>query len=235
MAFEFLILGAGRGGTSLLAGLLDGHPGLEVGFECDAMAILMAHAAAERGPSPGRALRFRRRCDELGAASEVGRWGNKITTEQLRGLEDDGRDPGAVLEHFFDEVMAGIHVIFILRDGRTCVRSKMNRKGLDVAEAAERWRYSVRVHDALLGRANGSILRFEELLSDPEGVLTPVCEALGVGWDAAMLSGTESDKMRPEYRRTGLDARAAEVGEVPDGCLELIRDDLLRLGYARAR
>ena len=42
MSFEFLVIGAGRSGTSLLAGLLDSHSRLELGFEQDSEAILLA-------------------------------------------------------------------------------------------------------------------------------------------------------------------------------------------------
>lgn len=231
MSFEFLIVGAGRGGTSLLAGLLDAHPELEVGFEVDSTEHLMARGQKVPRPSVERASRFRARCDELGADSAVPRWGNKITTEQLRGLEDDERPPQDVLEHFFNDVFRDVHVVFVLRDGRSCVRSKMNRRGFDVASACDRWRYSVTVHDALVGRPKTSILRFEDLVCDPKTTLTPVCESLGTSWSPLMLDGTASEKMRPEYRRSGLDQQASDVTEVPEGCLDLIADDLRRLGY----
>ena len=39
--FDFLVIGAGRGGTSLLAGLLDSHPLIEVGFELHSIDTLM--------------------------------------------------------------------------------------------------------------------------------------------------------------------------------------------------
>ena len=231
MAFEFLIVGAGRGGTSLLAGLLDSHPELEVGFEVDSIEYLMAPGRERPAPSTERATLFRKRCDELGAATASARWGNKITTEQLRGLENDGRARSDVLAQFFDVAFGDVHVVFVLRDGRSCVRSKMRRKGFGVEDAVDRWRYSVVVHDALIGRPKTDIVRFEDLLADPEGTLSPVCASLGVAWSPAMLEGTTSEKMRPEYRRAGLDGSASDVTDVPEGCLELIADDLRRLGY----
>ena len=45
--FEFLVIGAGRGGTSLLAGLLDFHDQLDVGFEQYSEACLAGTAFAE--------------------------------------------------------------------------------------------------------------------------------------------------------------------------------------------
>ena len=228
MSFEFLVLGAGRSGTSLLAGLLDCHPRLEVGFEQDSQAILMA--AGE--PSRCRAVRFRSRCEEYALGFPEQRWGNKITTEQIRGLEDDGRDPTQVLVHFFDEVMKGIAGIFILRDGRTCVRSKTNRNpDLTIEEASRRWCYSVFVHDFLLDRSDVVVLRFEDLVADARSALIPVCDRLNVEWDDAMLAGTWNQKLLPEYRQAGFSRAPIAVGEPPAGCMSIIGQDLHRLGY----
>ena len=232
MSFEFLVIGAGRSGTSLLAGLLDSHPRLELGFEQDSQAILLA--AGE--PSRRRAVRFRSRCEEYALGFPKQRWGNKITTEQIRGLEEDGRDPAEVLAHFFDEVMKGITKIYILRDGRTCVRSKVNRNRgrLTIEEASRRWCYSVFVHDFLKERDDAVVLRFEDLVADARSVLTPVCDRLGVAWNDAMLAGTRNEKMLPEYRRTGFSLAPTVIDGLPAGCMSIIEADLHRLGYLDA-
>lgn len=229
MSFEFLVIGAGRSGTGLLAGLLDSHPRLEVGFEQDSEAILLA--AGE--PSWRRAMRFRSRCEECASGFPEQQWGNKITTEQIRGLEDDGRDPAEALAHFFDEVMRGITKICILRDGRTCVRSKMNRnrRGLAIEEASRRWCYSVFVHDFLADRGDAVVLRFEDLVADARSVLMPVCDRLGVEWDDAILAGTRNEKLPPEYRQTGFNPAPTVVDDLPAGCMSIIEADLHRLGY----
>ena len=232
MSFEFLVIGAGRSGTSLLAGLLDSHPRLELGFEQDSQAILLA--AGE--PSRRRAVRFRSRCEEYALGFPKQRWGNKITTEQIRGLEEDGRDPAEVLAHFFDEVMKGITKIYILRDGRTCVRSKVNRNRgrLTIEEASRRWCYSVFVHDFLKERDDAVVLRFEDLVADARSVLTPVCDRLGVAWNDAMLAGTRNEKMLPEYRRIGFSLAPTVIDGLPAGCMSIIEADLHRLGYLDA-
>jgi len=236
----FLIVGAGRGGTSLLAGLLDSHPQLAVGFERHAVPILMGKRLLDFGRGKKlihkRAQAFRQ-AGLADAARHAGKiWGNKITTEQIFGLEDhnaaNSAAPVDVLDYFFQTSMAGVKVVFILRDGRSCVRSKMNRTGQSLETACERWRYSVRVYRYLREHHGEHVcIRFEDLLAEPEATLGQICQLLGVEFSSSMLEGTESDKMLPEYRRNGLDPTAASLGNVPDGCVELIRDDLCRCGY----
>ena len=96
-SFHFLVIGAGRGGTSLLAGLLDQHPRLEVGFEKFSVKYLMGRSLRLR--AFGRRQRlladrtgaFRRACLAESQRFPGLLWGNKITTEQLYGLENGGR------------------------------------------------------------------------------------------------------------------------------------------------
>jgi len=47
--FKFLVLGAGRGGTSLIAGLLDYHSELTVAYELCARGYLMGEELPYRG------------------------------------------------------------------------------------------------------------------------------------------------------------------------------------------
>lgn len=232
MSFESLVIGADRSGTSLLTALPDDHPRLEVGFERDPEADLPAVGE----PSRRRAVRSRSRCEEYATGYLEQRWGNKIATERIRGLEDDGRHPAEVLAHFFDEVMTGISRIHILRDGRTCVRSRMNRseRGLILEEACRRWCCSVFAHDFLVVRDDAADLRFEELVADARSASMPVCERLDVEWNDAMLTGAWNEKLPPEYRRTGFDPAPAVVTDLPAGCMSIIEPDLPHLGYPDA-
>jgi hypothetical protein len=81
--FEFLVVGAGRGGTSLLAGLLDFHDQLDVGFEQYSEAYLAGTALAAVKSSDifeTRVLAFLRGCQEEAARVPDQRYGNKITS-----------------------------------------------------------------------------------------------------------------------------------------------------------
>jgi hypothetical protein len=238
-AFRFLILGAGRGGTSLLAGLLDAHPKLEVAFEAHARACLMGEQLPPecrgRGPTAGhdRGLAFRDACEGDAQRCPEHIWGNKITTEQLAGLEQTGIAAVDAWSIFFQDCLPDVPVLFILRDGRTCVRSKVQRAGLSPSEAAERWRYCVRVGEHVQRHCARSLtVRYEDLVGEPADVLGRTCQFLGVEYDPAMIAGTNNPKMPKIYRRDDIDASRLERDGVPPECLPLIADDLRRLGYA---
>jgi hypothetical protein len=242
-ALTFLIVGAGRGGTSLLAALLDAHPDLEIGFEHASVACLMGSSlpVAFQSCDPSRLAHdriaaFLACCNEEARQHPGKRWGNKITTEQIGGLEVHNQvnlaRPINVLEVFFEEALAAVPVIFILRDGRTCVRSKMARTGQPLETACTRWRYSVRVLDYLRSRHKAFYwLRYEDLVREPETTLAGLCRFLAIRYDERMLRGTSTTKLLPEYRRDGIERARLGLEGVPDGCVTLIEDDLRRYGY----
>lgn len=156
--FKFLIIGAGRGGTSLLAGLLDYHSQLEVGIELYTHEYLLGkrlpEADAQQFRARGRA--FVEACEQE-AAKHVDRiLGNKITTEQLYWLESHNTVHADaqidVFDTFFNDLLGGLKMIFILRDGRTCIRSKMKRNAVSFEAACDRWLYSVAVQNSLFSR-----------------------------------------------------------------------------------
>jgi hypothetical protein len=242
-ALIFLIVGAGRGGTSLLAALLDAHPDLEIGMEHASVACLMGKSlpVGSQSGDPShlaydRIAAFLACCTEEVRRHPGKRWGNKITTEQLSGLEDHNEvnraRPINVFEVFFDDALAAVPVVFILRDGRTCVRSKMARTGQPLETACARWRYSVRVLDHLRSRHREfHWLRYEDLVREPEVTLGGLCCFLGVHYDERMLRGTSTTKLRPEYRRDSIDPGTLGLEGVPEGCVPLIEGDLRRYGY----
>jgi hypothetical protein len=237
---RFHVLGAGRGGTSLLAALLDAHPALEVGFERHAVSYLMGEAIAPGGPQPlhQRLATYLKACrgDAAAAAAEGRIWGNKITTEQVFGLEtawqQESAPPPDLLDVVFNGYLKDQLIVFVLRDGRSCALSKMRRAGLPLAEACRRWQLSVRCWEVLQRRPFPTLcLRFEDLLAQPQATLTPICSQLGLAFDPAMLAGTGSDRLLPEYRRDGFDLSRAADTDLPAEGLALIADDLLACGY----
>lgn len=245
-SFRFLIVGAGRGGTSLLTGLLDGHSRLEAAFEMFAVKRLsgesgplrrvVAQTLKRRRVIHERVRAFKRDCLREARKHPGLLWGNKITTEQIRLLEDHNRlNPHAqvdVLDFFFRESFGDVKVVFILRDGRACVRSKMTRAGLSLEEACERWRYSVKVYKYLSEeRSNRISLKFEDLLREPSVELSRVCEFLEVEYEPRMLKGTLSEKIPPEYRRPSFAEEKARAGFEDDGLLSLIEDEMRYCGY----
>ncbi len=220
--FAPLVVGAGRGGTSLLAALLDAHPQLDVGFEAHAALLLDAGVEPRE-----RMRRYREHCERSAQGSAGRAWGNKVTTEQIHALGPDGG--GEAIELFF-EGLADTPTIFVLRDGRACVESKVRRAGVSYEEAARRWRFSVEAFRYL--RPRGSlVVGFEQLLDDPRRTLGAVCEFLGIPFSERMHEGTSSAKLVPEYRREGIDPSRAAPPRLPAEIYDSIAADLRTCGY----
>jgi LPS sulfotransferase NodH len=243
--FHFLIVGAGRGGTSLLTGLLDSHSRLEVGFEKFSIDFLMGQKMPRRswfrGRGNGRLIHdrvsaFKRACLSEARSYPGQLWGNKITTEQIYGLEDHNRlNAGAgmdILDFFFHKSLPESKVIFILRDGRTCVRSKVNRTGQSIELACARWKFSVQVYKYLAERhLNNVVVRFENLLQQPVSELSRICDFLGVNFEEKMLDGTMNPKIPPEYRQDSIAKAKLAALANDEEWHSLIAEDLSYCGY----
>ncbi|PPD49299.1 MAG: sulfotransferase [Methylobacter sp.] len=235
---NFLIVGAGRGGTSLMAGLLDYHPKLEVGFELFSVAYLMGKELPYQGDGMfhQRATAFISACKQMAGNHPNSLWGNKITTEQLFGLEDhNAANPGQtinVLDTFFNDYLKNTKIIFILRDGRTCVNSKVRRTGQPMEMACKRWKYSVECYQFFSNHhANNLCVRFETLLHQPQAVLMEICQFLGVQYEQTMLDGVGNKKLSPEYIHEKIDTSKTKQIELPDEFFSMIEEDLKYCGY----
>ena len=203
--FEILVLGAGRSGTSLLAGLLDAHSKLTVRQEFAAAPFLMGLDRSQPMASDEAARAFREACaQEAGRQANI--WGNKITTEQL-DLLINGEDPRSYFEMLSGFLFKDLHIIYIIRDPRTCVWSKMQRSGCDFETGRARYRRSIYWHRLLQERDGVQIteMRFEKLILDPEKELRFLCHHLDIAFEQKMLSGTSNIKMSEKYRRSHFD------------------------------
>ncbi|MGO1118057.1 sulfotransferase family protein [Rhodovibrionaceae bacterium A322] len=236
---EFFLLGAGRGGTSLLTGLLDFHPQLEVGYE----AFAGSHLAAPRdsgssttGERDARMASFLKICKEEAEKHPGKIWGNKLTTEHLfRSAEQDfSRQNNAeeTLRAFLNQVVDQRKLIFVLRDGRAAVLSKMQRANRSIEEACWRWRFSVLCYRYLKDtHRECHLLRFEDLLADPQNELQKICDYLGLPFDVKMLEGFNSPKIPSFYKQQGIVSEKAAAPDIPAEALALITDDLKACGY----
>jgi len=237
--FKFLIIGAGRGGTSLLAGLLDSHSRLEVGFELFSVACLMGKQIQTIDESQiiqNRTHIFYESCVQESNKYPNKFWGNKITTEQLFGLEDhniiNSDKKIDIIEHFFNQTLAGIKIIFILRDGRTCIRSKMQRTGQSFELASQRWKFSVRIYQFLKENHQDNIcIKFEDLLINPTKILTDICNFLQIPFEESMLKGTNNPKILPEYRQTQFDKSKMNVIDLQEDAYKSILNELKYCNY----
>jgi hypothetical protein len=239
--FQFLVIGAGRGGTSLLAGLLDAHPDITMGFEAFATDYLKGYKIAHSDYAhmlDERIAAFQQACSKEADKHPGKLWGNKITTEQIAGLEDyNSLFPFAkknIFDAFFNQMAT--NVIFILRDGRNCVASKVKRTGQAWELAAHRWRYAVRVYEYLQAQHPRTLfVRFEDLVTSPKDELMRIAKFLGINYCDEMLTGTQNHNMLMDYRRPGFDLHTTNINSlnIPSFCFEIMRDDLQTCGYVK--
>jgi len=236
-ASSLLVVGAGRGGTSLTAALLDGHPEIEVAFELGS-DLLVARDTSH--PARQRAQSLRALCEGEATDSSARIWGNKLTTEQVAALVPiDGSSSvplapeiAATIAEFFVDVFRDWKVVFVLRSGPACIMSKVRRAGLAPTVAARRWILSVGCCQLLAdSHPNLHVLHFEDLVTRPEVTLAAVCNFLDVEFDPIMLTATTSDKLLPEYRRVGIDVATAAPVEVPDEIVAGIGPAMQMAGY----
>lgn len=142
-------------------------------------------------------------------------------------------------------------VIAIVRDGRDVVRSlrsSLNDRSRSVSLACLEWRRSLRAleqagerltHDQLL------VIRFEELIAQPQAILESVCRHIGEEYEPRMLLPEATSGVVPQHekrwkgeavreldaskaavwQRSGTDSPAARQAEF------LLRRELQRAGY----
>ena len=234
--FRFMLLGAGRSGTSLLAALMDEHPEIEVGFELYGNACLRGQDIPDNRDTMfyDRSGSFIERCMQQADGAEKSIWGNKITTEKLGGLNKHNlynQPPVPVLDTFFNQYLANVKVIYILRDGRACIQSKLRRTKQSLESAVTWWKYAVEIYEFLQPRPQTLFVRYESLVAQPANTLTEIFRFLGVEYDPQVLQGTMSPKLLETYRNPGINQTLAHNFDHQHPCVPMIHAELSRCGY----
>lgn len=226
------MLGAGRGGTSLVGSLLNSHPKLSIALEAHTYDFLVgASKEAQALSAPERLKLFIKNC-KSSAAAAPNPWGNKITTEQLDFLLEPSQAESD-RKWIYKRLLAKKKIVYVCRDGRTCVHSKMERTQTDYATAVARWKSSVAWLKFLQSQPKIKLytLRFEELLREPKEQLTSVCNFLEIPYSEDMLQGVSSNAISQDYRQQGIDCSKALVPQKALAYTNDLRSELEYLGY----
>lgn len=212
--FKFLVTGPGRGGTSLLAALLDAHSDLRMGMELGAELLIRKNTrAASPDEAKERLQQFDKACKSF--AKGKGFWGNKITTEQFGFAENFGE--GGYREQFLIPFLKKRKLIFIVRDGRSCIDSKMQRTGADFATALYYWQHAIKLLRTLHPTHQKMLLvRYENLVKNPTEELKEILAFLDKPFQQEMLDATTSNLMLEDYRQASVDASKAAVPNWPE-------------------
>ncbi len=215
-----LLLGCDRSGTTLLQNLLNAHSeimiiyeqGIVYPFECvyrERGAEAVVHLARQRGLLEGVETFNEDAIHQCGGdisfAHLMAELFRRQASKQGKRLWGDKRPDYTAQISRLAQLFPNAFFIHIVRDPRAVAFSwaKTDWGPMTVYHAAEVWKK--RVRDARLAleqlEPQRSIsVRFEELLEDPEFVLTQICAAIGIKFDAQMLESTRREKSRLNER-----------------------------------
>ncbi len=256
------ITGFARSGTSLLANLLNRQPRVTVWSDGYAGPLAVADAVGgfRRILDPAQRsqalARHKLALDNQGARTELTT--NDFTTAAelyRRALDELGREDDIVVghkvtgygphtdvfRHILDET--DVHCICILRDVRDVVLSQRHRTG--TAIDPDSWSLFARRSRALQGHPRLVVIRYEDLIRNPEATLAPIEALLGIRIDTRVETlayrGSESWTENSSFHDVGrlFDPRPIERWRehVGDPAVRFAAwwcaDELERWGYAK--
>lgn len=204
MDSPFFIVGCGRSGTTLLRSMLNQHSRLAIPFE--SLFMIDYLRAQER-------VSVETLKSVLLKDYEFANWNLQVERHQLAGIETATELMDRIHELFLSKTgkkrwgqktprfirywrilkrhYPESKFLVMLRDPRavasSLIRSPLHRS--NILYAARRWRMDVEAGIELKGSLPEDVLevRYEELVTEPEGVLRAICRFLGEEYEDGML------------------------------------------------
>ncbi len=105
-------------------------------------------------------------------------------------IVDSTKNPGTFKNVWMESDERDIRFILLVRDGRAVTASRMRRDGYSMLRCAEVWRnehLKRMAASATARRAKRRIVHYEDLATDPRGVLEGLCDWLGITFEEGML------------------------------------------------
>jgi hypothetical protein len=213
------ICGAGHSGSTLLGLVLGSHSSAFYAGEAKKSLFI----GDERKPLRKRVCKF---CGE-----DCPVWGGTHFAvppqpdlyEQLARLTgcgvviDSTKDVGWIRARAEELDRGGVpqRRVFLSRDGRAVVNSRLRKYGLAPAAAIDEWLAQVRATEALLAERPGDVIRvrYEELATAPEATVRRLCDALSLAYEPDMLR-YEARAHHPLGGNTGTQSVVARAGQV---------------------
>ena len=190
MLTHTFICGCGHSGTSLLANMFASHPDVFI-------PLAETGTFLDAGTAPALWTDLAREAASSGKAHFA-----EKTPRHLLHLDA------------IAATVPGARIVMMVRDGRDVAASFQRRDGKAIT-GARRWLQENEVLRAAEARPDTLRLRYEDLVTDPEGSLRAVCSFAGLPFDATMLRFHEtprlwfgSEAIRKGSGRRGLEHRA---------------------------
>jgi hypothetical protein len=211
-----MLVGCWRSGTTLLRSVFDSHPDLAVPDETNLLPPLLARFdgstpfsidafldAVRATPrwslwGPEEALRDALALDPPSTLADAIRLTYRAYAwkQGKRGYAD--KTPGhVVVMDRAGELLPETRFVHLVRDGRDVALAlrDANFGPRSIDEAALHWSSRVgmaRAFGAVLGPSRYREIRYEALVEDPAAAIQPMCEFLGIAFDASMLDHRRS-------------------------------------------
>ncbi len=187
-----MICGAGHSGSTLLGLLLDSH----------SRCFYMGEGGKVRYLGDERKALRKRACKICGDRCEVWsrfQWNEanalypQVADHVGASVIVDSTKNVAWLRERIDEAQrAGVtlHLLMLLRDGRAVMNSRFRKYPERDAETQIRaWMTQIEATRSLFDTFTGnkSLIRYEQLATQPENVMTQLCRSLGLRFEPAMI------------------------------------------------
>ena len=121
------------------------------------------------------------------------------------------------IEHFVPELLMLVpnaKFIHVVRDGRATAASKHQRAHKNLKLAGQEWVESITMglnNVAMLGEDQYKMVRYEDLLTQPEAVLKELCHFLELPFESSMLEAATSGNEDDQYVKSALDPSKADA------------------------
>ncbi|MGE4314154.1 MAG: hypothetical protein AB7E85_07785 [Pseudobdellovibrionaceae bacterium] len=186
----YLILGASRGGTTLLAAALGAHPDIAMFDEdkSDAFTRITGGKTAGTKLCIPNQIEYKRRWHPLCALLTLNGF--------LRKSRLSARLPRSPYSIMDFAAMGHMRPICILRSPSGVLKGIQTREHRSLCVAKYRWKRCLEVFDILNENPEFSpvFVSFEKLVREPEQTLKNLCAALNIKYDPKMLEAPASNQ-----------------------------------------
>ena len=230
--FCFLVVGGGRGGTSLLAALLNQHPQITCAMEAFAWDYLVEGKRNfwQQQGAQARFQRFFKKCNTEAKKKPKALYANKITTEQiLRALESSNEKLGSILMY----LPIDLKIIFCVRDARTQVPSKMNRAKKTLEESCLLWNKAGDIQELLQKEKNNNLLtiKYEDLVCAPRDTMIQISEFLKIPFHSSLIELEKENNLPAIYQEKSTIEAQKTINNTDPEWLSNVSFHMRRFGY----
>jgi Sulfotransferase family len=195
------IIGCHRSGTTLLRLILDAHPNISCGPETRFLADL-ANITADPNWQRMRLYGFPKQYWHQRIATLFDAFQSEYAHARGKVRWADKTPRYALCVDYLNELFPTCQVVHVVRDGRDVVASHRDRWGYGSAlKAVKKWPWYVataRAAGARLPADRYHEVRYEDLVTDPEGTLRQLLDFLGEPWDPILLDHDQRPHDVPE-------------------------------------